>query len=270
MAESTLSLTLDQLQAEVGQFLGWGHGGLAGFTDSAWPQIQAQIVANVVASGLRQFYFPPALDGENSPYEWSFLKPTATVTMTVNQATVALPDNFGGFEGYITVQSQQNQVTWPVPLRSEAFVREKYAQLPTETGRPMFASLQPLPGTSQSAGQRWQMYVWPLPDQAYNLQFEYYLLNDALTELLPFSYGGMAHSETILESCLAIAERRLDDASNIHQTAFMDRLRASVGLDRRFKAENLGYNRDRSDGHYPINRGWVDYQSTVLVNGVQY
>src|SRR5436190_13671644 len=97
--ESTLSLTLNDLSAEVGRFLGYGRG--AAFQDAAWTKDQQAAIDSCVASGLRQFYFPPAVPPEISSYDWSFLKPVCTATFTQGASVVALPDDFGGFEGDI-------------------------------------------------------------------------------------------------------------------------------------------------------------------------
>lgn len=40
-----------------------------------WSSTTTQDVADVIASGLRQTYWPPTLPGETTPHEWSFLQP---------------------------------------------------------------------------------------------------------------------------------------------------------------------------------------------------
>jgi len=53
--------------------------------------------------------------------------------------------------------------------------------------------------------------------------------------------------ETILASCLAVAEQRHDDMKGPMWQSFVERLTASVAYDARMKPERLGYNADRSD-----------------------
>lgn len=266
--ESTLSLSLNDLSGEVGRFLGYGRG--APFGDAAWTKDQQAAIDSCVASGLRQFYFPPAVPPDVSSYDWSFLKPVYTTTLAQGNSVVTLPDDFGGFEGDITISTTVSQVTWPVMLVGEGQVRQRYSQLPAASGRPIVASIQPLKGTGISKGQRFQLFFFPLADATYTIQFAYYVLPDYLTQSLPFSYGGMAHAETVLESCLKIAEERLDDSSTVHALKFMERLQASISLDRRLKPQRLGYNRDNSDW-----RGWGErrdrhWLNLVQVNGIQY
>ncbi len=268
MAESTLSLALDDLAGEVGLFLGYGRGSPLG--DPPWNTQQQAAITSCVKSGLRQFYFPPPIEGQESAYDWSFLKPVASVTFAQGASTIALPDDFGGFEGQITLSSTASQVSWPVDLVHEGTVRQRYSELPNASGRPLIASLQPLKPTTLSSGQRFQLFLFPLADQAYTLQFEYYVLADYLTGLLPYALGGMAHIETILESCLSIAEQRLDDASSVHSMKFKERLLGSISLDRRNKAQKLGYNADRSDRMDQFNRRNHYWDQLTTVNGVQY
>lgn len=268
MAESTLSLKYSDLVGEVGLFLGYGRG--AEFGDSAFTTQQQAAIDSCVRSGLRQFYFPPPLDQSGSSYDWSFLKPTVELTFAQGEDHIDLPDDFGGFEGPIGLLSTTSQVSWQVPLTGEGNVRQKYSELPEATGRPLLAALAPQKGTTFLRGQRFQMLLFPLADTDYTLQFAYYVLPDYLSGSYPYAYGGMAHAETILESCLAIAEQRLDDASSVHSMKFNERLAASVSLDRRSKPQRLGYNGDNSDGRNRLDRRGLHWQNLVTVGGVQY
>ncbi len=268
MAESTLALAYAEVAAEVGSYLGFGRGTV--YSDPAWSTQQQNMIDSCVKSGLRQFYFPPPIDGSGSTYDWSFLKPTTTLTLASGVATVALPDDFGGFEGTITVLSTTGQVNWPIHLYNEGQIREAYSMNPTITGRPLQAALQPLKGTTGTTGQRFQLFFFPVPDQSYTIQFQYYLLTDYINGTISYAYGGMAHAETILESCLAIAEQRIDGSQTVHSSQFLQRLAASIGKDRQSKAQTLGYNRDGSDNLGRYDRRWFHYDDNILVNGTQY
>lgn len=261
--ESTLSLQYRDLAGEVGAYLGYGRGTDLG--DRAWTEKQAQAVRSCLASGLRQFYFPPPLKDEGSSYDWSFLKPVRNLTLASGAHTVALPDDFGGIEGPITLSSDSAQVPWEIPINLDINLNQMYSVTPDATGRPMYAAIQWLKGTSPQAGQRAQLLVYPIADAAYTLQVCYYILPDYLSGQLPYAYGGAQHAETILESCLAIAEQRLDDSSGVHSEKFRERLAASISLDRRSKPQNLGYNADRSDGYYA--RHDRHYLGRVTYNG---
>ena len=253
--ESTLSLTLDDLSATVGTFLGYGRGLAKG--DTEWTTEQQAGITECLASGLRQFYFPPPLPGERSPYDWSFLKPVASLTLDEGEQEQKLPDDFGGFEGRITVVgAETSQNPWAINLIGEGALREAYAVSPTRTGRILAAALVPLRASGVGKGQRFKLTVFPIADQSYTLQFRYYLNPDALTASAPYPYGGTMHAETIREAVLMAAENFLDDGSQVHQMKFTERLAASIGMDRRMKPQQLGYNGDNSDvKHLGLYRG---------------
>lgn len=265
--ESTLTLSYADLLGDVGLFLGYGRG--ATFGDPAWSSQQQAVIDSSVKSGLRQFYFPPPMEGTSSSYDWSFLKPTASANLASGASTVPLPDDFGGFEGSITISSTSTQLLWPIELVSEGRIRQMYSVTPTTSGRPLYASLQPLKGTTATQGQRFQLYLFPLSDASYTIQFQYYVLADALTAAFPYVYGGMAHAETVREACLMAAEQFLDDSSTVHAMKFQERLAASISLDRRNKPQKLGYNADYSD-RPALTRGDLHGWNLVTVYGQQF
>jgi hypothetical protein len=262
--ESTLAIKKADLEAEVGLFLGYGRG--EAFGDTAWSAQQEAVIESCVKSGIRQFYFPPPVDN-GATYDWSFLTPTVSLSLASDASTLLLPADFGGMEGTMTLSTSGSQVSWPITLTGEGLIRQQFAAAPSATGRPMYAAVEPLKGTSAKKGQRFQLYVWPTADQAYTLRATYYILPNYLTGDQPYCYGGAAHAETILESCLAIAEQRFDDARAVHSAKFMERLHASIGIDRKHKPQNMGRNRDLSDGreYYPRHAN-----NSVTYNGISY
>lgn len=258
--ESTLSLRRKDLEAEVAANLGWGRG--AEFGQTAWDARKQLALESFVKSGLRQFYFPPPQNGIQ--YDWSFLKPTATIIFASGASTMELPDDFGGLEGQITIHGDNNHF-YPVSISGEGVIRQLYSGFPDATGRPQYAAARPKRMPTGETGQRQELYIYPTADDDYTLNVPYYLLPNALDGTREYAYGGMAHAETILESCLAIAEQRLDDKVGIHTGKFMERLAASINHDRRNKQQAFGYNRDCSDeratGVYP--RFWQDQTVTL-------
>lgn len=271
--EPTLTLTLTQLKARLGVFVGVGRG--EEYDETPWDTQTEASLSEAVASGLRKFYVPPILPGERDAYIWSFLKPIATVTLAEGESTVRMPDDFGGFEGPLTINGDSGvRVPWQIPLIGEGQVRAQYALLPDTTGRPVAASLQLLNEDDQPVlmrGQRSQLYVYPIADQDYTLQFQYYLAPNALDGTHPYAYGGTLHSETILASIKAAWERDMDDLLNGPQYQnFMQQLATSISVDRLQKPQFLGRNRDRSDceSMYPFNRhGWGVWGG-ITFNGV--
>jgi hypothetical protein len=100
MAESTLSIAYADLRSETGQFLGWSRDSANWSTEN-----RSTIIASILADGLRRFYVPPILQGERKAHEWSFLKPTISITTTAPYSTGTI----AATAGVVTLSGG----TWP-------------------------------------------------------------------------------------------------------------------------------------------------------------
>ena len=263
--ESTLSLDLSRLESKVGDYLGWGLG--ATFGEKAWTPEKQIRITDCIESGIRQVNNPPLLRGESEAYDWSFLKPRASLTIASGETKVALPDDFGGIEGTIDVSTDQ-QLLSSIRIRSAPWVYQLLASRPGDKGPPREAGVEWFKGTSLNEGQRARLVLWPASDAAYTLGLQYYILTDFLSGSQPYPYGGAIHAELYLESCLSVAELRRDDRRGIHYEQFMIRLAASVSADRRSKPQNYGYNSDNGDWDYRDRRR--ENPPIVTVGGVAY
>lgn len=262
MPESTLALSITELRSEVGQYLGYGRTYSSMTTDQ-----KAQVDATINA-GLRQFYYPTLVQGQSVAHKWSFLALELSLALRSSVAEYDLPDDLGGLEGDLGFQ--------PVDSCYYTIRRVNIGELRADqqrtyglTGKPSKVAV--LPKREDGAlGQRFIAVFWPTPDATYTIRGPYNPLPAALTDQAPFPYGGMAHAETILESCLAVAESRLNDEITTHRQEFERRLAASIAVDTQNRPEFLGYNGDTSDqrGRWPLSRHDQNY--TVTVNGVSY
>ena len=248
------------LTGDVGHFLGYGRGEDNG--DVAWDDRQQANVDRCVKGGLRKFY--------HCGHDWSFLKPTATLTLASGSSLVTLPDDCGGIEGRIAVSiSGGSSVCVALSVGSVGQVYEQEARYPETTGQPQFCCVEATKGTTQQKGQNQRLHVWPEADQAYTLKFAYYVNPDYLSGSFPYAYGGPQHAETLLESCLAVAEKILDDKADVHAMEFKECLQSSIDIDRRLKPQTLGYNGDRSDDlHWNGWRQGLRHDQTILIAGV--
>jgi hypothetical protein len=262
VAQTNLSLTYLELAQAVGRFLGWGSGSEAG--ETAWTTIQQNIIDDCVKSGQRQFYTPPPVPGiTDGTYRWSFLSPAGAVTFSDGQREVPMPEDMGGLEGRLTF-SGGDEFRTPIDLVNDGILRAKYAATPDAEGPPECAAV--VVKKLEAGGQRKHLFVYPEPDDDYTLEFNYYLLPEAVSGDRPYAYGGPAHAETILESCLAIAEERVNDQRGLHHAKFLERLAASVAIDKASKPQSLGRMRDSSEELYEYRR-WLHGQSTVTLDG---
>lgn len=98
MAESALSVKYDDLVEEVARFL--GYKSMTYLSKSELDEVDRYI-----QSGLRNFYYPPAADGIEAGYEWSFLNPTTTIDTIAPYSTGTL----GVVSGICTLTGG----TWP-------------------------------------------------------------------------------------------------------------------------------------------------------------
>lgn len=246
MAESTLSLSIDDLKAHIGHYLGYGRGTAKG--EGAWTTAQANTITDCLTAGLSQVYTPPPLTPGEPAHSWSFLRPFANLTLTNGSTSVTLPDNFGGFEGPIYIQDAQAiRSRWELEVTNEGRVQHLLAAHPTQTGAPRLAAESVQSGTTVTSSTRSVLLVWPKADKDYTLVATYKHLQDALTGALPYPPGGAEHAELFKASCLAAAELEQDDVRGPRWEAFLQRLAASIYADRKRKGLKLGYNGDRSD-----------------------
>lgn len=88
MAESTLSVTYTTLRREIGRLLRWPR------EPANWSPDQALDGDDIIASGLRQFYAPAIMDGDNRAHRWSFLlvKSTLLTVAPYETGTVTIVD----------------------------------------------------------------------------------------------------------------------------------------------------------------------------------
>jgi hypothetical protein len=243
--ESTLSLTVHQLNSAVGDYLGYGRGSVI-FSETTWSTLQSSDISENVSSGLRQVFDPPILPGEASAHNWSFLRPYQTLTIRSGERATPLPDGFGGFEGPVLLVTDGGRY-WPVPVVNDHILEFRAASLPDTTGAPTMCCERVGVNGSLARSTRSSIAVWPLPDQDYSVRVSYYYHPDALTTANPYPPGGAAHAELFKASCIAAAELFKDDERGVRYAYFIDRLRASVHADRKRKGQKLGYNGDGSD-----------------------
>lgn len=266
MPESTCAIELLELQAEIGSYLGFGRG--ENYDDVAWRKGQQQAIDSCIASGLHKFYFPPILPNDTKAHDWSFLKPAASLTLASGSGAIMLPGDFGGLIGELVLSSPTGQRSTPIPVVSQGMIDRSRALVDDATGPPQMAAISPVKGTTRERGQQFQLAVYPTADAEYVFLMAYTLAPNVLTAQHPFPYGGPVHRETILESCLAVAEARLDDEANLHRGLFMEQLRSSISFDRGLRPQNLGVNRD---GPWVGGGVWSDrYDGRLVTNDGNY
>lgn len=235
-AESELSITYANLLSEVGAFLGYGHDP-ADLTEA-----QLSECDRYVQAGVRRFYYPPAVQGVEAGYPWSFLSPVATLATVSGQETQDLPADLGRVLGQFHYATDQHRLS-VVQIPEDRFRAVKSSTV--GSGAPTAACVRHKP-KQPGTGQRLEVSWWPAPDAAYTLTFRYEAFAGKLSEDNPYPLGGMRHGELLVQSCLAVAELRANDERGPHALEFDRLLAAAVEQDRRVGAQFFGAMGDRS------------------------
>ena len=165
--------------------------------------------------------------------------------------TFTLPWDFGALSGDGSFAYHRDSAhVQPIALTSDANIRQ-LRMGSVSSGTPYLAAITPL-STDGSQGQRHVVQFHPPPSDVFVLTYRYHILPNALVDTTAeYPYGSVAHSQTILASCLAVAEvREKDDATATQQARFANLLQGSIDHDRQYgeSAIELGYNGDGSDG----------------------
>lgn len=159
-----------------------------------------------------------------------------TFSITAN-GVMGLPDDCQDIEGEMTFEPDEAWV--PVVQRPEDWLRRLRQTHSSSSGPPQYFGLRPRT-YAPATGQRWDIMVWPDPDDDYTMTYRKCINLDALATT-QYPPGGMAHSETILESCLAVAEARYGDTQGLHKAIYEEWLVKSKAKDARLVApESLG------------------------------
>jgi len=244
LAEPGLSLAYDDYRQGIGYFLGFGR------TIVDWSTDQSAEIAVILDAGLRNFYTPDPLPGQRLSHQWSFLRVASTLSIESGIGDYDLPDDFGSLDGPLTYLDS-NSPNWMVQVTSDKHVMSLRSEVYTNqtSHRPNWAAVRSKRTPHTDISTRWEILFAPISSQPYDLHFRYHVLPEPISSTNRYPYGGQAHSETVMESCLALAEQRMDDQAAIHSQKFIQRLAASIRYDRQTtQADTIGYNRDGSDG----------------------
>lgn len=257
----TLEAQYRDLAGGVGNFLGYGRG--SDNDEEDWDSRKQSAIDHCVKGGLRKVYY--------CGHDWSFLRPVATLTLDTGEQTVALPADFGGVEGKISVSTTSGTNWTPLDVTGIGTILNQYAAMPDSTGTPLLCCEETPKRPTHERGSRSQLRFFPIADQDYTVKFQYYINPDFISGNMPYVYGGPQHSETFLAACKATSEIDFDDMQQGPQfMEFMRVLEISKDIDRRNKPQLFGYNGDRSDQlHTPMRHPWRGI-STVTFNGVAY
>lgn len=264
MSKSSLAIDHAELQARVAYLL---HGVRSTANLSS---DETDNIASIIKSGLRKFYYPHIVD-PNIRHIWSFLRVRLTLPLSSNVNEYELPDDFGGMTGEMHFKLEDQGYREVVKVNDNKILRLRSRNL-SVSSFPMYYAERPEKATG-TLGQKWILMVWPDPDGNYTLNGRYWVHPQALTSSLDVPYGGLEHSETILEACLAAAEQQIDGQQGIHTRAFERALQASIQYDQMsHRPDTLGvdtpYSNAGDEGIRPDGR--YENYNVITYGNTQY
>lgn len=122
-----------------------------------------------------------------------------------------------------------------IPIIPEVQMRAMYAANPI-TGPPKFVAVRPKLLEPNTEGQRFEVLFYPVPDQAYTLDYRYNRIWVKLSTTNKYPAGAAYHGELILQSCLRMVEQRIKGKRGPHHELFLEMLGASQQIDAKHKA----------------------------------
>lgn len=238
MAESSLSLEYSDLQREVAFLLGWNR------SPASWDNSNLSDFQDICRRALRQFYFPPNAGEPDSPiYEWTFLRKTGTITLVTGDVDYDLPDDFGGTILDDSTSYAAASLRKKLKKIPESDIRNLQSADPQTLQYPLYYAVRNKTH-SATAGQRWELLVYPTPGVVQNgsvITYRYVFVPDIITTTNKYPVGGGAYSEVLLASFLASAEYKQDDDPNGPFTQkFNELLQAAIRNDKQQKANDRG------------------------------
>tara|TARA_B100000686_G_C16541127_1_gene837538 strand:- start:176 stop:952 length:777 start_codon:yes stop_codon:yes gene_type:complete len=233
---STITVDFTILRREVGRYLGYGREPIDHDPD------QVIDVQDVIDSGLRQAYWP------SNGHEWSFLQPTYQFKVDSTQDDFALPPEVVDVNQALTFSKEDNSWNPVEKCDPQRIYYLREANQTTSTGYPLLFAFRPEAHKGLD-DQENKLMLWPKPDQEYTLNLPVKIAPMQLTVDRPIPWGGPQFGELLLQSCLAVAELRINNEKGVHSADFQERLVAAVAVDdSRHRGTVVGYNSDNSDG----------------------
>lgn len=151
-----------------------------------------------------------------------------------------LPRNFSGqYDGVITYSSNTNQgisLEWT----SDGVIRQWRENITDETGDPFWACVRVM--SSGTPRRRWELMLYPTPDEVMTVEFPYYVHFDKLVDLTEVSPAPFSHDETVRAAVRAVAEKDYEDERGVDWDYYKSVcLPNSHRMDSSSVPRNLGY-----------------------------
>lgn len=206
-------------------------------------------------------------DGDNQvTLDDTSVTAAALSTYSLARSTYDLPDDYGRISGDFSYAPQEYlSGVRQVAVSEILAMRSASAQV----GDPQFFATRFKSATPAAVGSRQEVLFFPEPDVAQTLYYEYEAYSGKLTDALPYPLGGMQMAEVYVESCLALAESRIEDAHGVHVAEFSALMLDAIARDKKKGAKIFGQMGHKSDnGETPeFRRGMVGGTYPITYGG---
>jgi len=211
MAEPTLSMTFKDLYEEVGFYLYQSYT----LTDSQ--KTTAQRYVNI---GYSEFLLER---------KWSFLLPESELSVTEDDESTDLPDNFGRIaDGRIYHDAAMSEVC--AVECSASYLRSLRTASNELTGTPTHFAI--VPKTPAATGQRYEVMWHPIPDEDMTFYWTHEVRPNKLSSDGDYPVGGLHHDATLLAASLRVAERMSGRTQGVHANHYERMLARSIERDK--------------------------------------
>lgn len=166
---------------------------------------------DIVARGYRQFLYP--IDRKTGKlHNWSFIKQLHVIQTSVGKWKYELPVDFSDF---ITAPMFDDDKLYKELIRLAPEQILKARNISTSTSYPTHYALAPFVYDA-SVGTMYELWLDSAPDAIYTLKFFYRIDPFKPAEAGDFLVGGIRAVEAILETCMALGEKEIEEKAGIH------------------------------------------------------
>jgi hypothetical protein len=189
-------------------------------------------------AGLRSFYHPHYVEDSGNGkrvinlHAWSFLQPTAQLAVVSGTSAYSLPDGFSGMLSDFTFAS--GDTYGKIARVDEGKIRALQSNASASSGVPKYYAIRARQVTEGDRSTQ-EVVFYPAPNAAFTLTYRFEVEPPTLPNPTSVPLGGSRHAGTILEACLAAAEKSLG-AEGMHCARFQELLAASVRKDKELLA----------------------------------
>lgn len=204
---------------EVGGYL------FENWNPKSWSYEQDRMANAIVQAGIKRFY-NGVLAGESN-HDWSFLQINATLSLTNGDFDYDLPATFGTVASEFTLSAGSS--ARPLKMVDESEVRKLQASS-NESGTPLYVAIRPK-AVALTATQAWEAIFYPKPNDSFTVSYRYRASTVQADGTNLYPLGTDVHADTILASCLSVAELRKAKQRGACHEDYMERLAASIRID---------------------------------------